>query len=191
MHILLLGIGEEDKPSKGDGENRNVGTSTEKENKPILLLGKLQGVHGQAALHAAPLLQAGRQFNRIFFGFSYSLKNHFSFGLKFPTLIKSSKIGSLDISQNQNGISSRFTSQNSSQKFLLNCHSALRRLPRHPEVPRRRPPGGAIQGAGIEGQVRRAEGALRRSHERQPLLSHRHELAVRVLLQCQGGQLQA
>ena len=112
-----------------------------------------QGVHGQAALHAAPLLQAGRQSNRNFFGLSYSLKNHLSFGLRFPTLIKSSKIGSLDISQNQNGISSRFTSQNSSQKFLLNCHSALRRLPRHPEVPRRRPPGGAIQGAGIEGQV--------------------------------------
>ena len=69
--------------------------------------------------------------------------------------------------------------------------AALRRLPRRPEVPRRRPPLGAVQGAGIESQVRRVEGALRRSHERQPILSHRHEQALRGLFQCQGGQLQA
>ena len=38
-------------------------------------------------------------------------------------VIKSSKMSSLDMLQNQNGISSRFSSQNSSQIFfLLNFH---------------------------------------------------------------------
>ena len=39
---------------------------------------------------------------------SFSLKNHLSFGLRFPTLRKRSKMGSLDMSQNQNRISGRF-----------------------------------------------------------------------------------
>ena len=42
----------------------------------------------------------GAQFNRQRFGLSLSLKNHSSFGS--PTLIKSTKMGSLDTSQNQN-----------------------------------------------------------------------------------------
>ena len=46
------------------------------------------------------------------------LKNHLSFGLRFLTLRKCSKMDSLDMSQNQNGISSRFSSQNSSQNLL-------------------------------------------------------------------------
>ena len=47
----------------------------------------------------------GAQFNRNNFGLSFGLKNHLSFGLRFPTLRKNSKMGSLDMSQNQNGIS--------------------------------------------------------------------------------------
>ena len=43
----------------------------------------------------------------------------------YITLEKSSKIDSLDMSQNQIGISSRFSSRNSSQNFLLNCHAGL------------------------------------------------------------------
>ena len=50
----------------------------------------------------------GCQFNRNNLSLSFCLKNHLSFGLRFPTLITSSKMGSLDMSQNQNGISSRF-----------------------------------------------------------------------------------
>ena len=48
------------------------------------------------------------------FGLSFSLNKH----LIFPTWtpIKSSKMGSLDMSQNQSGISSRFASQNSNKK---------------------------------------------------------------------------
>ena len=69
--------------------------------------------------------------------------------------------------------------------------AALRRLPRRPEVPQRRSPLGAVKGTGIESQIRRFEGALRRSHERQSLLSHRHGKVIWGLLQCQGGQLQA
>ncbi len=38
--VLLLGIDEEDEPVGGDGEDRNVGTGTEKEKEPVLLLGK-------------------------------------------------------------------------------------------------------------------------------------------------------
>ena len=45
-------------------------------------------------------------------------KKHLSFGLRFPTLGKCSKIGSLDISRHQNGISIRFSSQNSSQTLF-------------------------------------------------------------------------
>ena len=41
-------------------------------------------------------------------GLSFGLKNHFSFGLRFPILRKSSKMGSLDMSKNQNGISINF-----------------------------------------------------------------------------------
>ena len=41
------------------------------------------------------------------------------FGSRFRTLRKSLKIGSLDVSQNQNGISSHFSSRNSSQTFCL------------------------------------------------------------------------
>ena len=40
--------------------------------------------------------QEGWQFNRNHFGLSLRLKNHLSFGLIFPKLLKSSKIGSLD-----------------------------------------------------------------------------------------------
>ena len=56
--------------------------------------------------------EAGRQFN---FGLSFGLKNHLSFTWRFPTLRKCSKMGSLDTSENTNGISSRFSNQNSSQ----------------------------------------------------------------------------
>ena len=49
------------------------------------------------------------------FGLSFGLKNNLSFGLRFPTLRNCSKMGSLDMSQNPNGISIRFSSQNSSQ----------------------------------------------------------------------------
>ena len=35
----------------------------------------------------------GRPFNRNTFGLSFGLKNHLSFGLRFPTLRKSSKMG--------------------------------------------------------------------------------------------------
>ena len=51
----------------------------------------------------------GAQFNR---------KVGLRFGLRFPTLRKRSKIGSLDMSQNQNRISSHFSSQNSRQFFF-------------------------------------------------------------------------
>ena len=63
-------------------------------------------------------LAAGAQFNRQNFGLSFGLKNHLSFGLRFPTLRKCSKMGSLDMSRNQNGISIRFSSRNSSQTFV-------------------------------------------------------------------------
>ena len=59
--------------------------------------------------------EAGGQFNRKSFGLSFGLKNGLGFGLRFPVLRKSSKMGSLDISQNQNGTSIRFSSRNSSQ----------------------------------------------------------------------------
>ena len=49
------------------------------------------------------------------FGLSFGLKNHLNFGLRFHTQRKCSKMVSLDMSQNQNGISIRFSSQNSSQ----------------------------------------------------------------------------
>ena len=39
------------------------------------------------------------------FGFSFGLKNHLNFVLRFPPLRSSSKIHSLDMSQSQNGIS--------------------------------------------------------------------------------------
>ena len=45
------------------------------------------------------------------FGLSFVLKNHLSFGLRFPTVRKCLKSGRLDMSQNQNGISSRFAGQ--------------------------------------------------------------------------------
>ena len=61
---------------------------------------------------------AEAQFNRKKFGLSFGLKNHLSFGLRFPTLRKCSKMGSLDTSQNKNRISIRFSSQNSSQIFF-------------------------------------------------------------------------
>ena len=66
----------------------------------------------------------GWQFNRKQFVLSFSLKNHLSFGLRFPPLIISSKMGSLDISHNQNWISSRFSSQNSSQNVCY-CIASL------------------------------------------------------------------
>ena len=44
----------------------------------------------------------GAQFNRKLFGLSFGLKNHLSFGLRFPTIRKCSKMGSLDMSQSQN-----------------------------------------------------------------------------------------
>ena len=37
----------------------------------------------------------GWKFNRKRFGLSFSLKNHLSFGLRFPTLRQSSEMGSL------------------------------------------------------------------------------------------------
>ena len=47
---------------------------------------------------------AGEQFNRENFGLSIGMKNHLSFGLRFPTPRKCSKMGHLDTSWNQNGI---------------------------------------------------------------------------------------
>ena len=52
------------------------------------------------------------------FQLEFSLKNHLSFGMRFPSLRKSSRMGSLDMSQNQNGISSHFSSRNSSQNVF-------------------------------------------------------------------------
>ena len=46
------------------------------------------------------------QYNK--FSLSFSLKNYSSFGLTFPRRIKSSRIDSLEMSQDQNGILSRF-----------------------------------------------------------------------------------
>ena len=46
------------------------------------------------------------------FGLSFGLKNHSRFCLTFHTLRKCSQMGSLDMSQNQNGISICFSSQN-------------------------------------------------------------------------------
>ena len=45
-------------------------------------------------------VEAGWEFNRNIFCLKSYLKNHLRFGLRFPTLIKSSKMGSLDMSQN-------------------------------------------------------------------------------------------
>ena len=42
------------------------------------------------------------------FGLNFGFKSGFSFGLRFPTIRKCSKMGSLDMSQNLNGISSHF-----------------------------------------------------------------------------------
>ena len=47
------------------------------------------------------------------------LENHLSFGMRFPTPRKCLKTGSLDMSQNQNGISISFSSRNSSQNFSI------------------------------------------------------------------------
>ena len=49
------------------------------------------------AAHAAQC--PGWQFNNTFLCSSFSLKTYLSFGLRFPTQIKSSKIDSLDMSQ--------------------------------------------------------------------------------------------
>ena len=54
---------------------------------------------------------------------SFGLNNHLSFGVRFPTLITFSKMGSLDMSRNQNGISVRFSSRNSSQKNFYSIGS--------------------------------------------------------------------
>ena len=57
---------------------------------------------------AAPEVpDSGWQFNRKICGMRFSLKNHSSFVLRFPTLRTSSKMVSLDMPQKQNGISSR------------------------------------------------------------------------------------
>ena len=56
----------------------------------------------------------GRRFNIKKFG----SKNHLSFGLRFPTLRKCSKMGSLYMSRNKNGISIPFSRRNSSQHFV-------------------------------------------------------------------------
>ena len=61
---------------------------------------------------------SGAQFNRNIFGLSFGLKNQLSFGLRFSTLRKCSNMCSLDMSQNQNGISIPFSSQNSSQDIF-------------------------------------------------------------------------
>ena len=52
--------------------------------------------------------ELGSQFNRKSFGLRFSLKSHLSFGLRFLTLIKSTTMCCLDMSKNQNGISSGF-----------------------------------------------------------------------------------
>ena len=57
----------------------------------------------------------GRRINRQNFGLSFGLKNHLSFGLRFPEIRTCSKMGSLDMSRNQNGILIRFSSRKSSQ----------------------------------------------------------------------------
>ena len=67
----------------------------------------------------------GTQFNRKHFGLSFGLKKLLSSGLRFSTLRKCSKMCSLDMSQNQNGISIRFSSWNSSQFFFYWIGSLL------------------------------------------------------------------
>ena len=69
-------------------------------------------LHGAAAGGGRLAGGAGTQFNRNIFGLSFGLKNHLSFGLRFSNMRKCSKMGSSDTSQNQNGISIRFSSQN-------------------------------------------------------------------------------
>ena len=69
-------------------------------------------------------LRAGWQFN-WFFLLEFSLKNNLSFGLRFPKLIKSSKIGSLDMSLNQNRISSIL--QATTQAKMISTESVPRR----------------------------------------------------------------
>ena len=75
---------------------------------------------------------AGALFNRINFGLSFGSKNHLSFDLRFPTLRKHSKMGSLDMSQNQNGISICFSSRNSSQNFVYWIASQFGSAADHP-----------------------------------------------------------
>ena len=58
------------------------------------------------------------QYNK--FSLSFSLKNYSSFGLTFPRRIKSSRIDSLEMSQDQNGILSRFQAILKAKNFLLN-----------------------------------------------------------------------
>ena len=66
-----------------------------------------------------PGRRAGRHFKSKMCLEFFSLKNHLSFGLRFIALRKCSKLGSLDMSQNQSAISSRFSSQNSSHNFSI------------------------------------------------------------------------
>ena len=63
---------------------------------------------GGKVLVRANVEQGGNSIEKI--GLNFGL----NFGMRFPTPRKSSKIGSLDMSQNQYGISSPFSSQNSS-----------------------------------------------------------------------------
>ena len=81
-------------------------------------LPRLQPGRQHVAAALPPPHQPGWQFNSKKFGLSFSLKNHLSFGLRFPKLIESSNMGSLDMSIIQNGISCCFSSQNSSQTLF-------------------------------------------------------------------------
>ena len=84
--------------------------------------------HGSRSHIARTPAQGPNSIDKIF-GLSFGLKNHLSFGLRFPTPRQCSKMG-LDMSQNQNGTSSHFSSQNSSQNvfcciaFLAHPHSS-------------------------------------------------------------------
>ena len=72
----------------------------------------------------------GWQFNIKYFSLSFGFENLLSFSLRFPTLIKSSKMASLDMSQNNNGISSRFFKPKLKPKcVLLNCLPGRRARP--------------------------------------------------------------
>ena len=99
-------------------------------------LPRLQPGRQHVAAALPPPHQPGWQFNSKKFGLSFSLKNHLSFGLRFPKLIESSNMGSLDMSHNSKWNLVLFFKPKLKPNFVLNCHPAQRGG--RQQVPRRR-----------------------------------------------------